>query len=611
MSDEQYAAQLQEQYNAEAAAAAGGGTVPPPPAGSGAEGVTFTSDASAATTEGAATEGGAAAAEDEGGEFNVFSYKEPPRHVGEGAWRGIKSIGTGVLAGATTLVAAPVMGAREEGAKGFAKGLGVGLLGAIVLPVTGAAVGIKETVHGAINTPEAVKAHSEDKEWDADTKTYIDYNLVAESDAVLSVDIEARFKNLNIEGGEAADGGSGVAGGGAGGSGAGKSVKDTEFYDLLGVAPDASAGQIKKAYYKLALKLHPDKNPNDPEAAEKFQKVGSAYQVLSNPTLREKYDTKGKEEVGEMDLMDPTMFFSMVFGSEEFEPLVGALKLATMAGAENEMSSEESDFRQRRREVQCAVNLRDLLEPFVSGEKDENAFTEEIQVKATGLATTPFGEELLHTIGYTYALAGQKQLGRQAPLGLEGHMLSLKQKGHILGTRFDAFGAGVKAFVSQQRASKSEKLGADGAAEDGATDPDKPMSQSQAALMVDFMTALWKVSVLDIESTLRSACHKVLHDKAVDKAAITERAKAMAIVGKVFLETQCMNDEIMAGAPRKSWREQLAEQVGATKAAAPPADATAEGSAGDGTASSRCGRDASDSGHPSGETATIQTPPCA
>ena len=119
MSDEQYAARLQEQFNAEAAAGGGGtsGAVPPPPP-PGAEGVTFTSDATGGASGGAEL---AAAAEEEGGEFNVFSYKEPPRHVGEGAWRGLKSLGTGVLAGATTLVAAPVMGAREEGAKGFAE----------------------------------------------------------------------------------------------------------------------------------------------------------------------------------------------------------------------------------------------------------------------------------------------------------------------------------------------------------------------------------------------------------------------------------------------------------------------------------------------------------
>ena len=77
-----------------------------------------------------------------------------------------------------------------------------------------------------------------------------------------------------------------------------------EYYELLGVAPDASEGQIKKAYYKLALKLHPDKNPDDPGAAERFQKVGEAYQVLSNPTLRSKYDVQGKEATEGADFMD-------------------------------------------------------------------------------------------------------------------------------------------------------------------------------------------------------------------------------------------------------------------------------------------------------------------
>ena len=73
------------------------------------------------------------------------------------------------MAGGATLVSAPIAGARENGAKGFAAGLGLGLVGAIVLPITGAVYGAKEVVRGAAATPAAIKAAEADLEWDKET----------------------------------------------------------------------------------------------------------------------------------------------------------------------------------------------------------------------------------------------------------------------------------------------------------------------------------------------------------------------------------------------------------------------------------------------------------
>ena len=56
-----------------------------------------------------------------------------------------------------------------------------------------------------------------------------------------------------------------------------------DYYEVLGVGKDASADEIKHAYKKLAIKYHPDKNPGDKEAEEKFKEAAEAYDVLSNP----------------------------------------------------------------------------------------------------------------------------------------------------------------------------------------------------------------------------------------------------------------------------------------------------------------------------------------
>ena len=66
-----------------------------------------------------------------------------------------------------------------------------------------------------------------------------------------------------------------------------------DFYEILGISKGASAAEIKKAYRKKAIQYHPDKNPGDKEAEEKFKKAAEAYEVLSDDNKRARYDQYG------------------------------------------------------------------------------------------------------------------------------------------------------------------------------------------------------------------------------------------------------------------------------------------------------------------------------
>jgi len=95
-----------------------------------------------------------------------------------------------------------------------------------------------------------------------------------------------------------------------------------DFYDILGVTRSSSADEIKKAYRNLAIKYHPDKNPGDKEAEEKFKEAAEAYEILSSPEKKQRYDQFGHAGTsaagggygGHMNMEDIFSQFGDIFG---------------------------------------------------------------------------------------------------------------------------------------------------------------------------------------------------------------------------------------------------------------------------------------------------------
>ncbi|MHC4062478.1 MAG: DnaJ domain-containing protein, partial [Planctomycetota bacterium] len=104
-----------------------------------------------------------------------------------------------------------------------------------------------------------------------------------------------------------------------------------DYYEVLGVSKSASADDIKRAYRRMAIKYHPDKNPDNKEAETKFKECAEAYEVLSDPEKRQRYDQFGHEglrgigmrDYSHMKWQDIGSIFEDIFGLGDFADLFG------------------------------------------------------------------------------------------------------------------------------------------------------------------------------------------------------------------------------------------------------------------------------------------------
>ncbi|EPS36551.1 hypothetical protein H072_9868 [Dactylellina haptotyla CBS 200.50] len=313
---------------------------------------------------------------------------------------------------------------------------------------------------------------------------------------------------------------------------------DTYYYDLLEINSQSTDIDIKKAYRRLAFINHPDKNPGDENAHQKFLEIAEAYQVLTDPELRAQYDkdyqlyefARFLIAIGILETSHPNDDFDPERYREEQEKNREQIKQEKITKFHEEMKEKRE-----KRVIDVAEKLIERLDLFPSDPQKEKGFRISIQREAEHLKLESFGVHILNTIGEVFISKGNeygwyRSFGRLSAAYYYPHekYAAARDTAKTVWNLLDAQKAIREARLDDMEESDANKI-----KQERGIEEQKLIETIASGKM---LLSCWGLVRKDLMGILKEACNLALYDPNIQSDSIERRAKGLMIIGKVFID---------------------------------------------------------------------------